>query len=87
MIERAGSSFLTPQVPPCFPKGMQHRVVVEEAPTVIHDDFTTSPPLEWGDKLMEDFEMAMMKQDVMYSVTVHLSSESENTSSMPAFGE
>lgn len=84
---RDGSSILTPQMPQCFPQGMQPRVVVEEAPAEVRDDFTTSPPLEWGDKLTEGFGMAMMKQDVMYSVTVYLSSESENTSSIPAFGE
>lgn len=74
-------------MPLCFPQGMQPKVVVEEAPPDIYDDLTAPTLSEWGDMLMEGFELAMMKQDVMYSITVHLSSESENTSSIPAFGE
>ena len=76
----------TPQTPQCFPQGMQPKVMVEEAPTQDAEITTVPAPVE-GDEPMRTHTVFRMKQDVVYSVTVQLSSMSENTSSQPAFGK
>ena len=76
----------TLQTPQCFPQGMQPKVLVEEAPTQDPEITTLPAPVE-GDEPMRTHTVLRMKQDVVYSVTVQLSSTSENTSSLPAFGK
>jgi hypothetical protein len=72
------------QTPQCFPQGMQPKVMVEEAPTQDTDITTVPAPVE-GNEPMRTHTVFRMKQDVVYSVTLQLSGNSENTSSQPAF--
>ena len=60
--------------------------MVEEALS-IDANIPSMPLYDWSDdELMNDYTIATMKEDMMYYVRVHLSSDSENATSLPALG-
>lgn len=64
---------------------MQPSITVEEI-LALSDDVPHFTLYDGNDDIVESFMLTAMKPDAMYSVTVHVKSETMNISSLPVMG-
>ena len=64
---------------------MQPSITVEEVLS-LSDHVPHASLYDGNDDIMESFTLTAMKPDAMYSITVHLKSETKNVSSLPMIG-